>query len=325
MRLAALGLLTGMAALVGAVLAQDAAAEDAAAGPPPELAAQIRALGPVIDLQGVMKIYGPLLAAQPTDGVTVTKDVRYGPDERNVLDFYEPAQRPGGALPILIFFHGGAFQFGDKSRRANIGYFFARHGVVALVPSYRLAPAHQWPAGAEDVAATVRWAKANAASHGADPKRIFLMGESAGGAHVAAAALMRRFQPKGGLGIAGVILNSGTYDAALEVVAGKQFGIPQPDKIDEAYYGGDKRRYPQMSTLLHLDAPKVPVFIIYTELDPTQMQVQAGELFGALCRRDRICPDLLWVANHDHISQIVSINTPDESVSGPILHFIEAH
>ena len=313
------------AAIVGALAlfaALPAGAGEAPSGMPPEIARALRAIGPVVNPPAVYKLYAPLRARQPVAGVTRRNDIAYGPDERNRLDLYEPEAAGDGKRPVAIFFHGGGFIRGDKSDRSNIGYFFARHGVVALLPSYRLAPKHRWPAGAEDVVAALGWAKKNAAAHGADPKRIFLLGESAGAANVAAAAFMKRLQPPGGLGAAGIVLLSGVYDVDLETRARAQFGIATPDPRNDAYFGTDASRFPAMSTVLHVDAPALPVLLTYTELDPAQMQIEAGEMFATLCRNFGACPQLRVFAGHDHVSTGSSFNTPDESVSGPVLAFI---
>lgn len=293
-------------------------------GPPADLAAQIRAIGPVINVPAVMKIYGPLLANQPKGGVTRTNDLVYGPAERNRLDVFAPDPRPAQPVPTLIFVHGGAFQFGDRKANDNKGYYFARNGLLTLVPSYRLAPKDKWPSGPEDVARMVAWASANAAKYGGDPNRIFIMGESAGAVHVAGYAFMKRFHPASGPGVAGVILISGLYNVALELEGAAQLGLPTPNKTNENYFGHDFARYPEMSTVLHLDGPTLPVFVSYADLDPTPMQIEAGELFAALCQRDHECPTLNRVSGHDHLSQVFSINTGDETLSGPVLDFIRA-
>ena len=49
-----------------------------------------------------------------------------------------------------------------------------------------------------------------------------------------------------------------------------------------------------MSIVLSLKAPLPPILLAYAELDPPQMQIQAGEMFAALCRAQNTCPDLLW-------------------------------
>jgi triacylglycerol lipase len=303
--------------LAGAVHAQQAPS-----GPPPEIAAQIRALGPVVNVPAVNKLYEPLLARQPTANVTRTNDIAYGPDERHKLDTYRPEQASSERRPAVIFFHGGGFVRGDKAERSNIGYFFARNGVVAILSSYRLAPKNPWPAGPEDVVAALNWVKANGDSLGIDPNRIFLMGESAGAAHVASAVTMPRFRPADGLGIAGAVLLSGVYGADLEFRAKKQFGLPTPDPRNDAYFGTDPERLGAMSIVLNLKAPLPPILLAYAELDPPQMQIQAGEMFAALCRAQNTCPDLLWMKAHNHGSAGSSFNTEDDTVSRPVLDFI---
>lgn len=296
---------------------------------PPDIAAQLRAIGPVIDVPAVAKLYAPLQAAAPRAGVKKTTDLRYGPDARNRLDVYEPETHPAAAMPVLIFIHGGGFVRGDKSMPGlpfydNIGYDFARHGVLTILATYRLAPQHPWPAGARDVAAVVKWARANAARLGGDPRRIVLWGHSAGGAHAAAYGLDKRFQPKGGPGLAGLVLMAGAYDPVLETEAAVPFEAVKPGPLNDAYYGKDTRHYAARSPIAHLTGPKLPVMLIVSELDPVMMHIETGELFAALCARDHRCPALVTPRDHDHISEAFAINTPDESVSGPVLAFVQS-
>jgi len=292
-------------------------------GVPPELQARLRQMGPVIDVPATKGLYQPLLAAQPRDGVKVEAGLPYGPDERHRLDVYAPAEA-ASRRPVLVFVHGGGFVRGDKSDSANQGYFYARQGYVVVVPNYRLGPAHRWPAGAQDISSVLAWARTHAAGLGGDPERIVLMGESAGAAHAAAATLVRRFHPAEGLRIAGAVFISGVYDARLEGMARRQFGIPTPDPRNEAYFGPDRAQWGAMSTVDLVDAAPFPVLISYAEMDPMQMQVQAGELFARLVTRHGFAPELNVVRGHNHLSQVYSVNTGDESLSGPVLRFLKS-
>ena len=150
------------------------------------------------------------------------------------------------------------------------------------------------------------------------------MGESAGAAHVASAVMMPEFRPASGLEIAGAILLSGVYDADLEFRARRQFGLPSPDPRNDAYFGAAPERLPAMSVISNVKMPLPPILLAYAELDPPQMQIQAGELFAVLCRTQAACPDLLWAKAHNHGSAGSSFNTADESVSRPVLDFILA-
>jgi acetyl esterase len=249
--------------------------------------------------------------------------LEYGSDERNKLDVYEPEAKPSDKMPVLIFVHGGAFRGGDKKNLANIGYYFARHGVLAIGMTYRLAPKAKWPAGAEDVGFAVAWARANVPAYGGDPDKIVLMGHSAGAAHVAAFALTEQVQSKSSPGVAGVVLVSGTYDVAFEYSAGDRLGLSRANTINADYYGTNTGAYPRQSIVRNLAARTPPVMIAYAELDPPWMQMEAGVFFKALCDRTNDCPGLVWLAGHDHISEMASINTQDDALTAPVLEFVK--
>jgi triacylglycerol lipase len=286
----------------------------------PDLEKIIRAAGPVIDPPAAKALYAPFLADAPRGG-EIVRDLAYGTDERHRLDVYLPLGADGPA-PVVIFLHGGGFIRGDKQDREPVGNYFSRHGVLAVVPNYRLGPRHRWPAGAEDVSAALAWARANVAAYGGNPDHIVLAGESAGAAHIATATLVKRFHPAEGLKVAGVFLASGVYNVELELLARSQLGIATPDPRNEAYFGTDFAAYRSMSTVELIDAAPFPLAISYAELDPVQMQAQAGELFSRLVTRHGFQPRISVVRNHNHLSQVYAINTGDEALSGPMLDFV---
>lgn len=290
---------------------------------PADIAQRIRERGPLLDMPLTQAIYRPLHEHQPRDGVNVTRDLRYGEAQRHNLDVYRPQANAQVALPVIVFFHGGGYIRGDKSDKENIGYYFARQGYTVFVPNYRLAPADRWPAGAQDVGAAYAWISANAAKFGGDAQRLFLIGESAGASHVAAATLVKRFHPPQGFNIKAAIFISGVYDVHLEKLARPQFGIATPDPRNEAYFGAEFDRYPSMSTVALIDAAPFPVLITYAELDMLQMQVQAGELFAKLITQHGFAPQIRMIRDHNHLTQVYSVNTGDASLSQPLLDFMQ--
>ena len=153
-----------------------------------DIAAMGQTLGPAV-LEQVKALYDAEQSALADRLPATALDLAYGPHERHRLDLYAPSATT--LAPILIFFHGGGFLKGDKGGsqnwpNANVGRIASQAGFVGIVPNYRLAPNHSWPAGPEDVASVIAsWTKANAARHGGDPDRIVLMGTSAGAVHVA--------------------------------------------------------------------------------------------------------------------------------------------
>jgi acetyl esterase/lipase len=280
---------------------------------------RIRELGAVIDPPRVKAWYAPYAEQQDTSGVDVRRDVAYGTDERHQLDVYTPSRGSDTKRAALIFVHGGGFIRGDKRDRANFGWYFARRNVVTILPNYRLGPKGTWPAGALDVAAVWAWVHANADSLGIDPARISLGGESAGAAHVAAATLIHAMHSDALPPPASVALISGVYNVELERRCREQFGVSTPDPRNDAYFGTDASRMRAMSTVRLVDVAPFPLLVTYAELDPPQMQVQAGELFARLVCDHGFAPQIKCIAHHNHLSQVEAVNTVDDTVAELIL------
>ncbi len=92
--------------------------------------------------------------------------------------------------PLLVFFHGGGWIYGDlDSHDAPCRFLAERSGVRVLAVDYRLAPEHPFPAAYDDALAAYRWVVANADSIGADPARLAVGGDSAGGNLAATTAI----------------------------------------------------------------------------------------------------------------------------------------
>ncbi|MER7607094.1 alpha/beta hydrolase [Nocardioides sp. NPDC127503] len=102
---------------------------------------------------------------------------------------YVPEGASGNA-PLLVFLHGGGFIFGDlDSHDAPCRLLASESGVKVLSVDYRLAPESPFPAAYDDSVAAFRWAVEHAAELGADPARIGVGGDSAGGNLAAGVAL----------------------------------------------------------------------------------------------------------------------------------------
>jgi len=98
-------------------------------------------------------------------------------------------------LPLLVFFHGGGWVIGNLDTHDAVCRSLAnRSGAAVVSVDYRLAPEHRFPAAVEDCEAALAWAHANAASLGADPSRIAVGGDSAGG-NLAAVVAQRTTVP----------------------------------------------------------------------------------------------------------------------------------
>ena len=290
---------------------------------PPYLQATLAQFGPLYQrdngaaFTATVDAFQPLLRAAPKDGVVVTRNLAYGPDPRQVLDVYQPTARSGAA--VVIFVHGGAYVAGNKDvgeHYANVGTWFARQGMLGINATYRLAPAAKWPAGAEDVRGMVSWAKANAVRYGGDPNRIFLIGHSAGATHVSGYVFDKALQPAEGPGVAGAVLISGRYRLVYDPA--DPFG-----RNMQAYFGADPAQYENRSTINHIrDGARIPVFVVITEYEQTGLDEYGAELLAALCERDRACPRFVRLTGHNHMSEVLAFNTPDEYLGREILDFM---
>lgn len=288
---------------------------DAAAGiaDTPEIAARIAALGRPLTPElaaGTAALYEPLQAAQDRRGLRITLDQAYGPHPRHRLDVYAP-ENADGTQPVVLFLHGGGFVRGDKAASANIGVWFARHGVVAVVPNYRLAPEATWPSGAEDVAQALQWVGANRAAHGGDASRVVLIGNSAGSVHVADYAFRDRHRIAGD-GVLGVALIS---PPAVDLV-----GRELDPARDALYYGqGDRAA---QSVINALDDTDLPVLVAYAEFEPDMIMDQTRRMIAALAQRRGRLPLVTAVPGHNHLSIVQHIGTGDDAFATQLLDFV---
>jgi hypothetical protein len=304
--------------LVAAVAASCLSATHAMAQMPPDIAAKIAALGRVVAPGPTAAIYGPLQEKEPYSGIKVARDVKCGPDERNLVDIFS-ADGAGAPRPVLMFVHGGAYVAGNKHPPGspfydNVMVWAARHGMVGVNVEYRLAPKNPWPAAQEDLASAVRYVAAHASDYGARVDRIFLMGHSAGAAHVAIYVSHPQFFGPNGSGLAGAIFSS---DPIYDLSSGER------SEGRSAYFGSDTSLYAERSALPGLIKGNVPFMFSAAELDPPEMVEQFNKLREAMCNSPRGCMRSILLPKHSHMSESYSINTADTLLSDQILAFME--
>lgn len=284
-------------------------------------------MGAVFDDQVLARTYElclPLQRQAPKQGVGVERELAYGLDARHRLDAFLPEQRATGA-PIVVFLHGGGYIGGERCPVPGLIYdnvptFFARHGMIGVNATYRLAPAHRWPSGGEDVGLVVAWLRDNGARLGGDPHRIFLVGHSAGATHAATWTFMRSVHGDAGPRIAGALLVSGVY-AALHPRYSEE--SPRPNQF--AYYGDDTSRWPDMWPFDHVRPGHPPVFVVSAELEPYYFAWPSVALVDALVRCDRRMPEFRVLPGHNHVSSVLLINTAIDHLGPDLLRFIRSH
>jgi len=248
----------------------------------------------------------------------IVRDLAYGPDGRHRLDLF---LREGVEdAPVLVFVHGGGYVMGDKRLPKlpfydNVGCWAAEQGWIGCTINYRLAPDNMWPAGAEDVGRAVAWLREHIAAYGGNPRRIVLMGQSSGATHIATYLALPHVQPATGAGVAGAVLVSATYDPATS----------SPNAYHLAYYGTERERYRDFSTVSGLVCTTVPLCFVVAEYDSIDFRRQAAAVVGAFGKARGDIPRIHWLPGHNHLSPVLAIGTADDTLGPLVADFVRGH
>lgn len=104
-----------------------------------------------------------------------------------------PPEADDGAVPVVMFFHGGGWVVGDRdSYDGDAGGHAVGSGALVVSVDYRLAPEHPYPAAVYDGWAATQWVAEHADHLGADAARLAVAGDSAGGNLAAVVAQLSR-------------------------------------------------------------------------------------------------------------------------------------
>jgi acetyl esterase len=191
---------------------------------------------------------------------------------------------PTGAVspgPLLVFFHGGGWVYGDLDSHDPTCRFLAeRSGVRVLAVDYRLAPEQPFPAAADDAVAAYRWVTEHAEALGADVTRLGVGGDSAGGNLAAVTAIEAT---RAGLPLAFQLLIYPGTDATTHRPSRALFGhdlFLTEEFMDEvlALYAPDPatRADPRVSPLLaELPADLAPAYVVTAGFDPLRDEGEA--------------------------------------------------
>ncbi|ROO87589.1 alpha/beta hydrolase family protein [Actinocorallia herbida] len=264
-------------------------------------------------VQAMHRLFAPAHLSRTYQAPVISRDLAYGTDERHRLDVHRGAETSESS-PVLLFVHGGGFIAGEKRTEGSpyydhVGGWAAERGFVGVTVNYRLAPAHPWPSGSQDVAAAVEWIRDNITAHGGDPERIVVAGHSAGASHVAGYLAGHGGTPPH---VAAAVLLSGIYTLR----------DAERNPLLRAYYGGDPALYEAREPLAGLVESGLPVLYGVAEYDPPDFQEQAAAVIAAHFARHGAVPAFAHVQGHHHISEIVSLGIDEPALGVTLEHFI---
>jgi arylformamidase len=255
--------------------------------------------------------------------VRTYRDLRYysGQDAhstKHLLDLYLPQEQRG--FPLVVFVHGGAWTRGDKDAYGGaykyLGTAVAGQAVGVAVINYRLSPEVMHPEHARDVARAVAWLYRNSGKYGWSPKRIYLLGHSAG-AHLAAlVAVDPSYLHALGLSpeiIKGVVAISGVYDLTLGGVTAKM--------LYEPVFGSDPQVLISASPALRLTKNAPPFLVLYAQNDLPSVDIQARRFTKAL-KAVGIPVKTAMIPGRDHVSIISGLGREGDPVRKLVLEFV---
>jgi acetyl esterase len=201
---------------------------------------------------------------------------------------YVPSSRIGAdRVPTLMFFHGGGMTLGDLDSHEAPCRFLAEHsGVQVLAIDYPLAPEHPVPAAVHACFTAYQWLVKNADAVNADPERLAVGGDSAGGHFAATTAIQAA---EAGLPMAFQLLLYPCTDYVNETRSDRLFGggglylTTEGMRQMSGWYFADPagRRHPLGSVALREDVPDglAPAHVVTAGFDPL---LDEGEAYADL-------------------------------------------
>lgn len=264
-----------------------------------------------------------LVTAQSSQ-YTVKQDVQFTRDPVSLhLDAHVPAGK--GPFPAVILVHGGGWTAGSKTANFVVPLFetLNQTGFTWFTIDYRLAPQYPYPAAVTDVESAIRFVKQRAAEYKVDPKRIALMGESAG-AHLVNLVGARNQAPTD---VAAVVAFYGPIDM---VDFCKRFeGKPVPDSLKGFFEitewndaAATKLREASPATYINRRTP--PFLFVHGTKDeavPYQQSVMAMELF----KKAGIPSDLITVEDGIHGVINWEKDPKYQGYKAPTIEWLQAH
>jgi acetyl esterase len=185
------------------------------------------------------------------------------------LRLYKPERKP--PLPILLFFHGGGWVFGNLKNYESFCTQIVNLSSIAVVSvDYNLAPEHKFPEPVEDCYSALIWILKNGSKYGLDPSRLIICGDSAGANISAAITLMARDRGNSSIGYQVLIypvvdLSSFDYESFKLFGTGNLLDTEDMPLAIERYLNNKDERFdPYVSPILAKDFSNLPPAYIIT-------------------------------------------------------------
>ena len=180
--------------------------------------------------------------------------------------------------------------------------FAARHGMVGVRMSYRLAPANPWPAGARDVAAATSWLHQNVDLFGGNRDEIVAVGYCVGAFHLASLLAHPEFQIAD-FDVDAAVLVSGIYRASADANA-----------QEKSYFGGSA--FPGILNI------KTPLLLAWSTQDPPRLVAEGETLRQRLCNSVTHCPRTIALGYRESLASVFEAEASGDGLARPTLELV---
>lgn len=252
-------------------------------------------------------------------GITAHRDLDYVDgvdyaDDKDTLDVLMPMGATNA--PVIVFFHGGALQAGDKSTGELLASTLVAEGIGVVTANYRLSPGVMDPAHLEDATAAFAWTTRHIAEYGGDPDRVFVGGHSAGAYLAALMTLDPSYLKTHGL----------TLSAIRGALPVSPFLYVEETARDrpKTVWGTDEQVWLAASVSPYVGAGKPPMRLIYADGDDDWRRAQNERLKTALSNAGSMV-DAVEIADRTHTSIMLKMGEPGDATVKQIAAFIKAH
>lgn len=295
-----------------------------------KISAAAGALGAGLPLALVLALASPAAAATcaaPAPETVAYEQLAGVPANSTSLDIHAPAPEclADGSAPVVMWVHGGGYHSGDKKNQvADKVRLFNGLGYIFISVNYRLtvagdpASAH-FPDHYRDIAAAVAWTRANIAARGGDPKRIALLGHSAGADIVSNVAVNPAWLGQRGLGLSALRCAGPLDTEGFDKVLSSDDG----DELQWLDALGNNPDYKTETSANYLIGPKAGIPPVITVYRGTALRQQIEKSFAQRLRDASVPVTLIDARGLSHSEVNSSIGAPGDTVmTAPLLGFL---
>lgn len=304
----------------------------------------MKTLALISSLLGLSLTLHPLIAAEASSKPDVDRNIRYqhlpkkptpanSPQPRRerlksalrqILDVHYKKSEVAKKKPVVLWVHGGAWKFGNKTHsigpKANA---FVNKGYILVAMNYRFHPDACWHEQASDVAAATKWITKNISRYGGDPKRIAIMGHSAG-AHLAAiTGANPSYLQSAGVPVnhiqAVVLLDGAGYDlpAVMKTSQGQHLQLYQE------VFGKDPKKLKAASPIYHFKKGQPSPDYLIIPISSREITITQSKKLASAIKTSGNHAEIFIAKNRSHMSLNQKIGNPGDAPTKMIFSFLE--